>query len=503
MKRSLRLFGDTLLLTAVSLAVRTASLLFSSYASRRAGAAAMGLFSLVSSVSFFAVTFAVSGINLGVTRLVSEALGRGDASAVRGCMRRAFLYLLFFGGTASLLLFFFSEPIARRLLSDARAAASLRVFSLGLLPIALSSALNGYFCAVRRVWKSAAAQLFEEAVTILASSALLSLFLPRGIGSACLALVAGGTAAEIASALLSLFLYLGDRTRRARGGARGCGGWRALFSVTLPVSLSAYVRSALVTVEHILIPVGLAAVGAGADGALAAYGVLSGMVLPTVLYPTALSAAFSSLLVPEAASLSAGGDRALCRETAERAIRTILAFGVAAAGILASAAGGLEDLLFPGTGAGRYIRTLAPVLPVMMLDTVTDGLLKGLGEQLWSMAVNIGDALLSVLLVRLLLPRWGVGGYLFIVIFCEALNCFFSLTRLLSVTDARLSPLPLVLPPFFAVAAATGASRLLLSRFPLSGGEETVLHLLLSAFLTLALLSLPRGKTALAKRRRL
>ena len=198
-------------------------------------------------------------------------------------------------------------------------------------------------------------------------------------------------------------------------------------------------RSALVTVEHILIPVGLAAVGAGADGALAAYGVLSGMVLPTVLYPTALSAAFSSLLVPEAASLSAGGDRALCRETAERAIRTILAFGVASAGILASAAGGLEDLLFPGTGAGRYIRTLAPVLPVMMLDTVTDGLLKGLGEQLWSMAVNIGDALLSVLLVRLLLPRWGVGGYLFIVIFCEALNCFFSLGQCFFVKEDRIS----------------------------------------------------------------
>ncbi|MBQ7171762.1 MAG: oligosaccharide flippase family protein [Clostridia bacterium] len=499
MKRSLRLFGDTLLLTAVSLAVRTSSLLFSSYVSRRAGAETVGLFSLVTSVSFFAVTFAVSGINLGVTRLVSEALGRGDAFAVRGCMRRAFLYLSFFGGIAALTLFSFAEPIARRLLSDARAAPSLRALAFSLPPIALSAALNGYFCAVRRVWKSAAAQLFEEAVSILVSAFLFSLLLPRGIGYACLALVAGSAVSETAAALLSLCFYLGDRSRRARGNGRDRGGWRALFAITLPVSLSAYVRSALVTVEHILIPVGLAAVASGADRALADYGVLSGMVLPTVLYPTAFSAAFSSLLVPEAASLAARGDRALCRETAKRAIGTILSFGIGAAGILISAAPGLETLLYPGTGAGPYIRTLAIVLPVMMLDTVTDGLLKGLGEQLWSMAVNIGDAFLSVLLVWLLLPRAGIEGYLFIVIFCEALNCFFSLTRLLSVTGARLSPFPLVLPPFLCVFAATRLSLFFLSRLPLSGGEETVLHLLFSAFLTLAFLLFLRGKHPLQR----
>ena len=46
-------------------------------------------------------------------------------------------------------------------------------------------------------------------------------------------------------------------------------------------------------------------------------------------------------------------------------------------------------VIYPGTDAGRYIRLLAPLIPVMYIDTTVDSMLKGLGEQLYCMTVSI------------------------------------------------------------------------------------------------------------------
>ena len=80
---------------------------------------------------------------------------------------------------------------------------------------------------------------------------------------------------------------------------------------------------------------------------------------------------------------------------------------------------------------------LAPLIPVMYLDTAVDSLLKGLGEQVYTMWVNIADASLSVILVALLLPKMGINGYIITVYFTEIINATLSITRLLSKCEIR------------------------------------------------------------------
>ena len=82
------------------------------------------------------------------------------------------------------------------------------------------------------------------------------------------------------------------------------------------------------------------------------------------------------------------------------------------------------------TVAGRFIRLLAPLIPVMYTDMTVDGCLKGLGQQVWSMGINILDALLGLLLVWTLLPSYALTAYIGIIYFTELLNFVFSLARL-------------------------------------------------------------------------
>ncbi len=478
---------NAVILVGASLFMRTVSLLFNAYVSGKMGAEGMGLFSLSMSVYGFAVTFATSGIQLAVTRLCAEAIGRDRPGEVGAIVRRALLYALFFGGTAALCLFVFATPIGVHLLRDVRTVPSLRLMSVSMVPIAFASVLSGYFSAVRRVSRTAATQLFEQGIRIALTVYGLMALLPAGLEYACLALVGGSALAEFFSFFFLLVAYLIDR-RRARTfpSAKGQGLFRRMAGISMPVAFSAYIRSGLVTVEHILIPICLAAGGAGRGEALASYGVLHSMAIPVVLYPAAISGAFAGLLVPEMAESLARGERERIRYMTGRALSATLLFSVLCAGVLSACSYEIGEIFYGSQEAGVYIRRMAPVVVIMYLDTVIDCILKGLGHQVYTMGVNIADSLLSLGLVLLFLPRMGAVGYVYVVMLAELFNFSLSLFRLLQTVPLRLPLFRFVLVPLLSVVGATCIVRLLL---PTGGTPYTLFaHILMSAVIYLLFL---------------
>ena len=91
---------------------------------------------------------------------------------------------------------------------------------------------------------------------------------------------------------------------------------------------------------------------------------------------------------------------------------TAILFSIGCAGIMIFFSFEIGNVIYPQTDAGLYIKMIAPLIPIMYIDTSVDAILKGLGEQVYSMGVNIVDSLLSVILVIILLPRYGIMGYI-------------------------------------------------------------------------------------------
>ena len=185
--------------------------------------------------------------------------------------------------------------------------------------------------------------------------------------------------------------------------------------------------------QQLLVPRGLKRSGYSANGALAGYGVVQGMALPLALFPACLMAAAAELIVPELTAAQVRRDRAKIRRTAAELLRSGLFYSAAVAVFLFVFADKLAMTVYHSADAGRYLRMLAPLVPVMYTDMCVDGCLKGLGQQLWSMGVNILDGALGLLTVWLALPRWGLGGYLVAVYLTELVNFALSLGRLLRV----------------------------------------------------------------------
>lgn len=497
MNRFKKFVLNGLMLTAVSLVMRAVGVSFNVYISNTVGAEAMGLFTLISTVYGFGITLATSGVNLAATRLVAESLGEisswgiklnnGKTPQVRAVLASCVRYSLFFGFLSAFLLFFTAVPISNIILKDSRCISSLRLLAFTLPPIALSSALSGYFSAVRRVYKNALTQIIEQLIKILLCSFLLSFFFADDVESACLCVVAGGAIAELISFIFQLLCYLFENqdvvSYDRKIPPRALIG-RKLRSIALPVAFSTYLRSGLLTIEHILIPWGLEKSGASRSASLAAYGTLQSMVFPIVFFPSAILSSFAGLLVPEISQAIAEKKKCDLDRIISNVFECALIFSIGTAGIMTFFSQELGSVIYPGTNAGIYIRMIAPLIPIMYLDTAVDAMLKGLGEQVYSMGVNIADSSLSVLLVFLLLPRLGIDGYIVTIYFAEILNAALSVTRLLSVSGirpmvARRVMIPLVCIVFSCVAVKH------LSFLPIFGAMSSLAELTVSILLTL------------------
>ncbi len=488
-----QLFWNAMLLTSASLLMRTVGVGFQVYVSGRAGSEAMGLFSLLSGVYGFALTLATSGIHLGVTRLVVDAIGEGKTERILPAMKKATVYALFFGVLSSALLFLGADLIGTHWLCDSRTVPSLRLLALTLPLIALSSAWGGYFTAVRRPYKNAAVQVIEQAIKIAATVTLFGTAFANDVESTCLALVAGGAAAEILSFLIAFLLYRIDRARHFKLGDRdgGRAEGQKLWAISLPVAFTAYIRSGLLTLQQILIPRALRHSGSTHRAALVAYGCIQGMALPVILYPAALISSFSGLLVPELAEAEIQHSHRRIRYMIARVWSLSILFSIGAAGLLITFSNELGTLLYPNTHAGYYIRVLAPLIPIMYVDTATDAMMKGLGEQVFSMKINIADALISVILVSLLIPRMGIHGYLITIYVSELFNTVCSVTHLLSISQTPVRIVKWIGKPLICIVCATALTRFLLSatfdRFSGTRVILTVFGLLLVLFYLLFL----------------
>ena len=424
------LVRNTLLLTGASLLMRGIGMAFQSWLALSLGASGLGLYELTLSLYNLCATLAISGIRFTATRLVAEELGGGHSGSIRAAMRRCLAYGGVFGLLSGALLQLLAEPLGFLWIGDARTVLSLRIAALSMPCISLGAAISGYFTACGRVGKAAAVHLAEQLMGI----ALIMLLLPRApagdMERRCAAVTLGRTGADVFSVLLMAVVYLHDRRRHYRAGESGVKLSSRMLRLAVPLALSAYTRSALTTLQHLLVPRGLRAAGLTADTALAGYGVVQGMVMPLLLFPSCLLGAAAELIVPELTAAQVRRERETIENTAGKLLRISLRYSLAVSAVLFLCADLLGGLLYHSREAARFLRLLAPLAPVMYTDMAVDGCLKGLGQQVWSMGVNIVEAALGLLLMLLLLPRYGLSAYLALLYFSELFNLSLSAIRL-------------------------------------------------------------------------
>ncbi len=442
---------NALLLLVVNIIMRGISVSFNAYVNNKIGAESMGLFTLVMSIYSFSLTVALSCVNLGAVRLTSEkcaALSGADRASWRYAMRRVIrsvsLYSLLFGVSTAVLLYVSADAVAKYLLSDMRTVKSVKILALSLPAISLSSAISGYFTGIRKVSKNAVIAVSEQFVKIVVTSSALVMISPGNVESACIAVVGGAAVSEAWSLILNIVMYIFD-SGMPNGEALGKKKvslntkLKDTVYISLPSALGTYARQGLTTLEHLAIPSGLKKSGLSSATALASYGLLQGIAFPLVMFPYAVIGSFTSLLIPEIAARKELNDREGIVSLTKNVYCYSAIFSVGACGIFVNYANELGVMVYNSNEAVKYTVVLGLLVPFMYLDTAVDSLLKGIGEQVYTMKVNIIDAACGLIFVILLTPKIGIAGYLVSVWLCEVGNLAASIIKLNKITGVTIS----------------------------------------------------------------
>ena len=125
----------------------------------------------------------------------------------------------------------------------------------------------------------------------------------------------------------------------------------------------------------------------------------------------------------------------------------------------------LGNLIYHNSIVGFYIKVLAPLIPLIYLDSIVDGILKGLNQQMYNLLYNIIDALIRVILIYFLLPIHGIKGIIFVLFFSAILNFTLSISRLVKVTEVNFNVVDWIIKPSLAIYVSCMAVNLVLKNF--------------------------------------
>ena len=372
---------NTIILLLSSVILQIINMFFSIYISNTIGEEAVGVFTLVMSVYMFGITLASAGINISATRVVSEELASNNELGAKKAAQRCVLFSLLFGLSASVIFFVSADFITIHCLHNKISKNVIYLICIALPFISMSSAVNGYFTAVRRVYKNALAKFFEEFVKILFTAILVKSLMPDDINYACYALILADVISEVTSFAQLYFLYIRDKKGSlSESRYRDLNSYnKRILRITIPVALTSYLRSGLSTIKQLIIPSSLQKSGMNSSNSLIAYGIVNGMAMPVIMFPVILVTSFSGLLIPEFSRFHAQGKNQKIRSLSILILSCTLIFSVLVAIAIFMLSDEISTIIYHKSEIAKYIRILSPLIIIMYLDIVIDRNFKRIG----------------------------------------------------------------------------------------------------------------------------
>ncbi|MCM1543005.1 MAG: polysaccharide biosynthesis protein [Blautia sp.] len=407
------LITGTLILTATGFLSRIIGFFYRIYLSRLFGEEGMGIYQLLNPVLSLSFSLTAAGCQTAISKLVAERAATDRARSFQplsaGLSISLPLSLL-----CTSIVYAFADPIADGLLGEPRTAAMLRILAFSIPLSAVHSCINGYFYGIKKAGLPAIAQLVEQVVRVasvyLVSGYCFAVGREPAIGVAVLGLTVG----EFFSMLVSIasIALCRDNTVPRIHTLRHSAVYGPLMQMALPLTANRIVLNLLQSVESVSIPARLRMYGYDNATALSVYGVLTGMAMPLIFFPNALTNSVAVMLLPIISESYALGDLAKVRSATLRTVKYCGLMGIACMlgfVLLGQWAG---SFLFDSALAGHLISTLGFICPFLYLDTTLSSILQGLGMAGHIFVMNVFSLLIRLGFVFLAVPVHGITGYL-------------------------------------------------------------------------------------------
>lgn len=413
MKKKNTLLAGTLILTFAGLITRIMGFFYKIFLSNALTTEHLGLYQLVFPVYGICFTLYGSGIQTAISQLVANCSADPDAATnQKRVLKTGMLLSVSIALSLSFLLFWKSDFIAEKFLMEERCASSLKVLALVFPFCGMTACINGYYYGLKKTGVPAITQLLEQVVRI-ASVYALSVILGNGNQKVtCDLAVLGIVLGEIASDIFSILALLVEGKTKNRKKVNPFHPLKRLLMLTLPLTGNRLVVSLLHSYEAVLIPYMLQIYGMSSKEALSVYGILTGMSMPFIMFPSTITNSFAVLILPAVSEAQASNNIMQIKKTSEISMKYSLLIGLYATCIFLLFGDMLGTVFFHNPTSGTYMVILSWLCPFLYLSAMLGSIINGLGEAhmtLFNTVVSLG---VRIFFICWLVPKQGLKGYM-------------------------------------------------------------------------------------------
>lgn len=415
MSNKMYLLKGTIILTLAGFLTKIIGFFYRIFLSQTIGAEGMGIYQLIFPIHTLCFAITVGGIQTAISRFVAARSALQDEQGARD---------IFFIGTSicvaiscivTWLLFHNAQWIAMRFLGEVRCTPLLQLMAFSIPFGTFHSCVNGYYYAKSRAGIPALSQLLEQSARVVASYIFYLVLLSEHQTLTPMIAVVGILGGELISMLFSLLVISWDFKKFAYSPASmhsPLENVRQILTLSIPLTGNRVLLTLLHSAESVLIPGRLRLYGLDTSTALSVYGILTGMALPLVLFPTAITNSISVMLMPAIAEDQARENDRAIRRTIGVTIKYCLILGFLSTGFFFLTGNALGALLFKNEYAGTFIKILSFICPCLYLSTTLTSILNGLGKTSLCFIQNTIGILLRISFVLFVIPNYGIVGYL-------------------------------------------------------------------------------------------
>lgn len=404
----------TVLLTGAGFISRILGFFYRIFLSHTIGASGLGLYQLIFPVFTLCLAVSASGMQTAISRYVASA-------------KRPRLYLwcgmllsVFLAGILALFVYWLSPWIATEILKESRTTELLQLISLALIPSAVHACFNGYYYGRKNSVPPAVCQIVEQLARVFGTILIYQILSEDGQSLEPIHAVWGLVIGELAGLLVNISSYLIlfsptkdiNLTSHALSIANLRQPIKLLGIMAIPLTLNHVLTTLSHSLEHLLLPQQLMLFGYTSDEALSHFGILTGMALSVIFFPSAITNSLSVLLLPRISETKSRGDMCAVMDTIKGALCCGVALGSLCTFIFLFSADWFGNFVFDNALAGFYIRTLSILCPFMYTSGLLSSIVNGLGYASLTLACNLSGCAVRILAIWFLVPVYGMYAYI-------------------------------------------------------------------------------------------
>ncbi|MFW5976725.1 MAG: putative polysaccharide biosynthesis protein [Bacillota bacterium] len=349
------------------------------------GAEGIGLYQLAYPIYTSLLVISTTGVPISLAKLISEKIARDRYCKAyklfRVCLGLSFTIGLFL----TFLMTISASPVIQLFNWDQRSLYSILAISPAIFIVSIMSAYRGFFQGLHNMRPTAYSQIIEQFVRIITMIILTYIFLPYGIEFAAAGATFGAVTGAGGGLLLLIYIYWKQKHDiwenikvKAIAYYNIKENTKKIVSLAVPVTFGAMIHPLMSFVDAAIVPSRLQI--AGFTNSLKLYGQLSGMAMVLVHFPTVITLALSTSLVPAISEASARKDSQLIKKRTYTSLRLTILIALPASTGLFIMAESLTTLLFNSPGAAIPLRFVAWGVLFIALKQITSATLQGMGK---------------------------------------------------------------------------------------------------------------------------